>query len=75
LIPGLSAAHEVRACLQNVTTKKGRATFDTKLLMLDALDEEYQAEVLYTSGSGTLRQELMVEYHLKRLAPAIAQPE
>jgi len=69
------AAQGVQACLQGVTTTRGSATYDTKLLMLDSLDEEYKAEVLYTSGKDTLRQELQVEYHLKRLAPAIVQPE
>ena len=63
------------ACLQSVTTIKGSAMYDTKLSMLDSLDEEYKAEVLYSAGTETLRQELLVEYHLKRLAPAITQPE
>ncbi|MGD0094146.1 MAG: hypothetical protein ABSE73_29915, partial [Planctomycetota bacterium] len=73
VIPSL--ATEVHACFQKVTTTSGRAVHDTKMRMLDSLDEEYEAELLYTSGVDTLRQELQVEYHLKRLAPQIIQRE
>jgi hypothetical protein len=74
-VPGLIAARKVLAAVQSVTTKEGRAVFDTKLRMLDSLSENYVAEVLYTYGKETLKQQVRVQYKLERLAPAIAAPE
>ncbi|MCY3023439.1 MAG: hypothetical protein NTW87_31040 [Planctomycetota bacterium] len=41
--------------------------------MLDTLDEDYTATLAYTSGADALKQEVHVEYHLKRLAPPISK--
>jgi len=74
-VPGLITAQPVQAVLQNVATTDGRAVFDAKRRMLDTLREDYTATVIYTCGGDTLRQQVRVQYNLKRLAPPVAPPE
>jgi hypothetical protein len=54
----------------------GQAVFDNELGMLDSLDEDYTMELEYDikptgEAEQKLKQEVRVEYHLKRLAPPL----
>lgn len=75
VVPGLVSSRDVQARLQHVAAAEGRAVFDTRLRMLDSLDESYTATLSYACGKEVLKQEVRVEYHLKRLAPPIVETE
>ncbi|HYG77951.1 MAG TPA: hypothetical protein VEK08_23295 [Planctomycetota bacterium] len=75
VVPNLESAKPVQIKPKSVSMHEGIAVFDTRLSMLDTLNEDYTATLDYTCGAQTLTQEVHVQYRLKRLAPAISKPE
>lgn len=74
-IPALAGAGKIRMKPAAPATQDGVATFDTRLGMIDTLNETYTVPVTYTFGTDTLNQEVSVSYKLTRIAPAIAPAE
>jgi hypothetical protein len=71
-VPNLVAPRQITGTVSGVATRDGTALFDTKLGMLDSLNESYSGRLKYLWGNAEqFEQEVRVEYKLKRLAPAI----
>ena len=73
-LEGLMANESVKISLTEVTASEGCAIFDTRIGMLDTLQEDYSATLAYAYNQLSLKQEVRVQYRLKRLAPPIVKP-
>ncbi len=74
-IPSLIQPRPVNILPQKIVQHEAVAVFDSRMGMLDTLNDEFSVQLKCQSGSETLAQNVRVQYRLKRLAPAITRPE
>lgn len=73
--PGLIGRSAITMKPGTITMTEGSAVFDARLGLLDTLNESFTVPVTYSQGSETLKQEVVITYRLKRLAPTITAAE
>jgi len=73
--PGLIGRTPITMKPGTITMAEGSAIFDTRLGLMDSLNESFSVPLTYTQGAETLKQDVLITYRLKRLAPAITAAE
>lgn len=73
--PGLLGRTPITMKPGTIDMTEGSAVFDIRLGLLDTLNETFTVPMTYSQGSETLKQDVVISYRLKRLAPAITTAE